>query len=111
MALPNSGTLSYNGRTFVSLYKSKVDVKPVKDSAGRALVAREYTLDVEGYVVASAITMSGGNAGQLSTTTDLAMSDLRIALEKPGAPPGLPRQVAMLNESAVRRVRTAQGGD
>lgn len=86
MALPNTGTLSYNGRAFQSLYKSKVELKPVKDSAGRALVAREYTIDVEAHLTADAITVTGGNAGEASSTTDLALSDLRLALEQPGAP-------------------------
>lgn len=68
--LLNSGVFSYNGVSFLSLYKSKVEVKPVKDSAGRALVARAYMLDVEGRI-----------AGVGST--DATLAAMRIALEKP----------------------------
>lgn len=71
MALLNSGVFSYNGVSFVALYKSKVEVKPVKDSARRALVAREYTIDVEGRIAA------------LDLTTDAQLATMRIALEKP----------------------------
>lgn len=70
--LPNSGTFSYNGVTWAALYKSKIAVKPVKDSAGRALVAREYTLEAEGYVSAPA-----------GSTTDANMAALRRQLEAP----------------------------
>lgn len=72
MALPNSGTFSYNGISFVSLYKSKVEVKPVKDSAGRALVAREYSIDVTGRIATPA-----------DVSTDTTLAAMRIALEQP----------------------------
>lgn len=72
MALPNSGTFSYNTVGWTSLYKSKVQLKPVKDSAGRALVAREYTLDVEGAIGAA----PGG-------TTDATLTKMRRLLEQP----------------------------
>lgn len=69
MTLPNSGLCSYNGVAFTSMYKSKVEVQPVRDSAGRALVVREYTIEVEGRVA--------GNP------TDMTLAAMRIALEKP----------------------------
>lgn len=76
MALPNSGTCSYqvgtSTVTFASLYKSKVSMQPVKDSAARALVGRKYVLEVEGYVTAA--------AGQ---TTDAALTTMRQTLARP----------------------------
>jgi hypothetical protein len=71
--LANSGTFSYNGVAWTSLYKSKAEVKPIRDSAGRALVAREYTLDVEGYIAADP-----------GSTTDSTLASMRQLLEKPG---------------------------
>ncbi len=73
MVLANSGTFTYNGVAWLSLYRTKVEVKPVKDSAGRALVAREYALDVEGYVAAVP-----------GSTTDATLASLRRLLEQPG---------------------------
>lgn len=70
--MPNSGTLSYNGVTWQSMYKCKVDCKPIKDSANRAVIAHEYTLDVEGIIAAA--------PGQ---TTDAAMTNFRQALQAP----------------------------
>lgn len=68
----NSGTFAYNGVAWTSLYRCKVQCKPVKDSAGRALVAREYLLDVEGRL--------GATPG---STTDATLTTMRRLLEAP----------------------------
>lgn len=70
----NTGLFSYNGIPWTALYKSKLEARPIKDSAGRAVVFNEYTLQVSGHVTASP-----------GTTTDLTMTLLRQKLQVPAA--------------------------
>lgn len=72
MSLLNSGSVAYNGVIWGALYRSKVECKPVKDSAGRALVARDYLIDVEGRI--------GAAPGE---TTDATLTNMRQLLEMP----------------------------
>lgn len=45
-----AATCSYNGISFLSMYRSKVSFRPILDEAQRTTVYVEHSLDVEGYV-------------------------------------------------------------
>lgn len=68
--LPDVGTLSYNGVTFSSLFRTTVNFVYVKDRAERTVKSVRYTLEATGMV-----TLEAGN-----TTIDNTFEDLRVLL-------------------------------
>jgi hypothetical protein len=72
--LPANGTLSYNGVTFDSLYRSKMVGTPVKDSARRTVTRMDWRLEVDGY-----ITVDPEDASP-DDTTDSRMDNIRLKL-------------------------------
>lgn len=69
--LPADGTLSYNGVTFSSLFRSKITGRPVPDTAGRTVKNVEYELVVEGCI-------------QDDNGTDVTMDSWRNLLQQNG---------------------------
>src|SRR2546429_340022 len=72
--LPDVGTLSYNGVTFSSLYKSTITGQAVLDNANRTIKQMDYTLVVDGVV-----TLQAG-----ADSTDATWVNLRRRLDTPG---------------------------
>lgn len=68
--LPDSGTTSYNGVSFVTVWHSNVSTRPVKDEAERTTIAVEHVIHVEGIVQ--------GNSG-----TGTTLGSMRKLLTQP----------------------------
>jgi hypothetical protein len=73
----NVGTIFYNGVTWpVETQTIGMDIKPIPDSAGRTVVANQYTLKLKGIFA-----LTAPSAGQ---TLDTTIAFLRQALTAPG---------------------------
>lgn len=67
IGLPRAGaTCSYNGVSFLTLYKSSVSSRPILDEAKRTTIYVEHTLSVEGYIA--------------TVTTDSSLTTMRKLL-------------------------------
>lgn len=78
-ALPDVGTLAYNGCTFSSLFTTNVSGKVIKDEAHRTTKLMEYKLSAEGVVTLNNV----GNLGP-ATGIELSISAMRLALTQQG---------------------------
>ena len=54
MKLPAIGTLSYNGITWDGYVQTRVDIKPIPDTAGRVTKMVEYKIHIAGWITGSA---------------------------------------------------------
>lgn len=70
--LPNTGTVQYNGVSFLAGYKTRISATPAPDDAGRATKYVEYEIEVDGYITAAS-----------GSTTDGTLKSLRQALTQP----------------------------
>lgn len=84
--LIDTGTLTYNGVTFVTLWKSHVSGVCEYDKAKRAVKFVRWTIEVEGFVTLNGSVRHGPAAtpGSLPGTTDSILSVIRTALMQPG---------------------------
>ncbi len=78
MLLPRTGTVSYNGVSFNSRSRTRLEGKHEYDGADRTVVGMRYTLTVEGYV--TPVDYGGGSV----SSTDDDMDVIRQLLNKPG---------------------------